>query len=200
MSVAVAIDRDLFGAPSVDGGVDKGVMPAIYLDERTPPPRPTPDDWIVDHEGGPALATGWTLTGDADFDGQPVPLDDGEIVRFERLIDYGSAMLEAIQQCEDGEGTHEIIPTRDMPPGASNVMIAGEPDSLSDGVQEIISNIGWNPSDYPVELHYYDWRDEPPLRFDAVARKFVPATDAEIKAKRSKDRDAFAAAVTGATT
>ncbi|PPQ34747.1 hypothetical protein SAMN06265338_1403 [Rhodoblastus acidophilus] len=146
------------------GATDAGVVPEIFLDEVTPPPRPTPDDWIIRKAAGAMIDNDPHLCGD-DETSEDLGLQHGKVITFSRLYTYPNATLTIPQS-----GDWRCDPP--APEGAAYVMIEDEPETFSDSVGELVANyIDLTPGD-AYTLIFYSWVDEI-WSFDAVAGKFT---------------------------
>jgi hypothetical protein len=138
-------------------------LPSAYQDEWIPPPRETPDAWIVQHDGKPALAP---CDDTAD---QPVhqSLAETDIVEFDCMTDYGDADLTLRES-----GTWSV--TRDKPDGAEHVtaMNGWQSETLASSVEEcarMLRDAGADPADYRIT--YYTWSG--PILFQFADGKFI---------------------------
>jgi len=146
-------------------GTDDGVVPEIYLDETTPPPRATPDDWIV-RKGDAFMIDNGPGFYDEDEESEALRLNHGERVAFSRLYTYPDATLTFLEN-----GKYRCA----APEGAEHVMVACEPQTMMDSVDQLAAYLredgDGNPGD-EYELKFYTWTDENWF-FDAEAGKFT---------------------------
>ncbi|MCW2315279.1 hypothetical protein SAMN06265338_1243 [Rhodoblastus acidophilus] len=147
------------------GGTDAGVVPEVYVDEITPPPRPTPDDWIVRKDGGAMIDNDPNLDGD-DETSEDLGLKHGLAVTFFRLYTYPDATLTFPR-----EGDWRCDPP--APEGADYVMVEDEPETMSGSVSELVANADINAAPgNAYTLNFYSWVDEI-WSYDAEAGKFT---------------------------
>jgi hypothetical protein len=140
-------------------------IPTEMIDEVNPPLRSSPDDWITSlDDGAPAL--------DNESDDErmpPMKLQDGQVVGFTSVTNYGAAQL-VIRSPTDWTANPP------MPAAARQVcaMLGWQLESLAgsvDGcVQNIMADEQGEPGEY--ELSYFTWSDDIPHRFDARTRHF----------------------------
>ena len=129
--------------------MNEGYIPSNLADEISPPPRETPDAWIVEKDGlFFILALG---DGEEDDDDALEPLLTGAAVKFMRLETFPDARLML-----EEDGTFTVDPP--APEGAEQVMIWGETDSMDDSVQNLVENFMPDPGEH--ELQFYTWHDE----------------------------------------
>ncbi len=143
-------------------GTDKGVVPTVFVDEVTPPPRPHPDAWVdFGPDGGFCLRTD-------DPDDGVHRLAHAEIVPFMRLYAWPHATLTFREN-----GGYTVEPP--APAGAEQVMIVGEPDTMAGDVGELVDFLRDNDDALPGDSHllsFYTWTDES-WRFDAETGKLT---------------------------
>jgi hypothetical protein len=139
--------------------VTKDYVPTCFADEVTPPPRATPDDWLV-HRDGKYFLTSGAAYEDEESD---VAVAHGEAVPFSRLEEFPDATLTVAKG-----GAWTCDPP--APEGAQHVMIDDDPDSMDDSVENLVANFVPDPGCYV--LNFYTWHDEV-WSFDAEAGKFV---------------------------
>jgi len=145
-------------------------FPKDYCDEVMPDDRESANAWLIKTASG-------TICIDAPtpWDGEPIPLSDGEIVKFSTRTDYGRAKLTF---ASDGSWTVD----HPMPKDAQQVcaMLGWQSETLSksvEGVVDLLREIG--EADGEFVLAYYTFADAPDQRFDAATQSFV-----EVKAFR----------------
>lgn len=135
-------------------------VPTLYADETTPPPRNSPNDWLI------AKADGFFLDKNdldyADLDEEPHELEHGAAIDFMRLETFPNSTLTINE-----DKTWTIDPPA---PAAEAVAIWGEPESMSDSVEALIENSDLDADEY--ELIFYTWHDEV-WTLDAPTGKFV---------------------------
>ncbi|MCW2276340.1 hypothetical protein GJ654_18615 [Rhodoblastus acidophilus] len=133
------------------------------MDETTPPPRATPDDWIV-RKGDAFMIDFVPVFCDDDEASEALALKNGERVPFGRLYTYPTATLTFGEN-----GKWQCEPP--APNGAEQVMVEDDPETMSDSVAELVENADLD-SDFSYTLHFYTWTDEL-WTFDAEAGKFT---------------------------
>ena len=126
-------------------------VPETYLDEVTPPPRDTAQDWI---EPGPF--GGWRLAGWEDVGVEPHDLSDGEMLPFHWTEHFGHAVFTV----EDGKWSV----SRQPPEGTTHICVGGDPDTLyyGDSIDGFAKQyLDGGTEDVETELDYYTWSDSP---------------------------------------
>jgi len=140
-----------------------GWVPFDYADEVTPPPRPSPSDWIEMKDGRPFLAPI-----DDNDGGSTQDLTENPNVSFCVLTNFGSATLTI-----DDDGSWHT--DRPMPHGAENVMLWADSDTSSPDMESLVESIfemgDAEPGSYTVT--FYTWSSGLPFvfhdgRFEAV--------------------------------
>lgn len=91
-----ATDVDLFGVPTYpESPLQPSAprwVPTVFVDEITPAPRASPDEWLT--RDGPRLWLSELNIGEPTDDEMSCEVDIGEIVDFTRLISWGRAVFE----------------------------------------------------------------------------------------------------------
>lgn len=166
------------GIKDASCGIVKGYVPACYLDAVTPIPRETPDAWLVSlKDGSPAICPAHLIELVADkyeADGESRPhlwaVEDGEVVSFSQLTEYGDTILEF-------EPGGEWTIGRDMPAGRDIMVCAdGDADTIAHSVEDLADLLAddHDPAHtYRYDISYYHWSGEIPFRFDATNKRFV---------------------------
>lgn len=139
-------------------------LPAQYQDEVIPPPRATPDDWIISLPGDMRALARNVMVGD-DGDGAPgVTLRDGDIVEFDWTVALGRATLTV---AADRTWTVDrALP--DCPGACSFAKLEYDRDSMSDNVADLVE---WCDCPGECELIYYAW-SENSARFEFRGGRF----------------------------
>ncbi|MBW4089929.1 MAG: hypothetical protein HIU82_02300 [Proteobacteria bacterium] len=141
-------------------------VPAGHVDETSPPPRPTPDDWIVRlaDDGAPALAG-------AEEDDEPTRLCDGETVLFAWNEQHGYAVLTFAE-----DGTWHV--DRPMPPhpegGRMYVAMGRDWETMTDALDNFVRDLrGHEAATGPHRLSYFAWSDvDVPFVFHEATKSF----------------------------
>lgn len=137
-----------------------GYVPELYCDETSPPPRDTPDAWIV------TLASGEpALDGD---DEQISALLDGDVVEFLAVTDHGRATLRI-----DAAGDWQVDPL--MPAEATSVcaLYGYQADTLSPDINGGVDALKEMGGSGEFTLSYYSWSEPMKHRFDASKLSFI---------------------------
>ncbi|MBR0649539.1 hypothetical protein GXW78_07700 [Roseomonas terrae] len=155
---------------------EKTWVPADWVDEITPPPRATPDAWIVLAADGAPMLAGChdgplgdrTPEGGEDTTsfGNPRLLRDGDVVVFMFTRNWGTAVLTVNQ-----DGTWSV--DREMPPEATSVWIPGDHETVDGDVAALVENCSLQHEIGDHEIEYFEWSDGDPFVFDAANRRFV---------------------------
>jgi len=146
-------------------------IPSELIDERQPPLRDTPSDWIVTGEDGePALSDG--------DDGIAKPLSDNDVVNFCSCTIFGTGVLEL--KSPDQWTVDHGMPREASKVCATNIFdIDTGANSLNEFVEGIIEQRTERgeeeliPDEY--EVSYYTYSDDMPHRFDRAKRSFALA-------------------------
>lgn len=149
-------------------GAFKGWVPEAYLDEVCPPPRATPDDWMV-------VGTDVRLAGFDEHDAATVVIVEGQTVVFHGLTDFDDVR---VTWRSWGDYTiHDAIA-----PGASCFCLGGDPDMFGATIGELIEVYeDCDPvPDVTFGVRSYDWCDGTPF----VLRGGTFVTPAAAKAGR----------------
>ncbi len=157
-------DDDRPGTGTPDAPAEEW-WPEAYCDEVMPPPRVSPDAWVVQ------LADGYALAAPEARAWEPERLTDGETVLFTQRIDHGGATLDLF-----ADGTWQV--SRPMPAAAESVY-AVQAESLAETVEgcvrEILDIAGAAAAAGTYDLAYYTFTEAAPYRFDAATGTFSPA-------------------------
>lgn len=120
-------------------------LPADYQDEMIPELRDSPDDWIA--PGCAALAA-------ADEDCDPLPLTDGEIIKFDWCVGLGRGVITVI---DSDTWTCDVdIPS--APDGSHLCIRVIGDDRIADGPADLAQQMiidGDGPGSY--EVTFYAW-------------------------------------------
>lgn len=143
--------------------ISSGFVPEEYMDEVTPPPRPSPDAWLLKTADG-----AWHLAAEddeAEGDVAGPPLADGDVVTFGRNRVWPRFTLTVT---EDGHRTSEPVD-----PGCTLFCVPGDPDTLSLDLSELAAILR-DDAETESLVDGYDWSDPIPFLFkvgsDGAAR------------------------------
>jgi hypothetical protein len=133
-------------------------LPAAYQDEVIPPPRATPNDWIVrlPGDGLPALAP-------IEEGMEPKAIAEGQIVQFDWMVD-----MDRIELTIDG-AVHRV--DDDPPPAPEGgylcFVVVGDPDTLSLSIFDLVQLLReYGADDGTYDVHCYAWStNSVPFRF-----------------------------------
>jgi hypothetical protein len=141
-------------------------LPYDLMDEMTPAPRNSPDDWVGSLDDGAAAII-------AGVDGARTAekiclLRDGDNVKFCSMTPHGSAILTLRTE-------RQWSVDSPMPAAAEQVCAINgwQIESLATSVEECaeaLFDYDAEPGDYT--LSYYTWSDGIPFIFDAASRTF----------------------------
>lgn len=139
--------------------------PEALVDEIMPEGRKSPDDWIVDHNGAPALSMGE----EEDNDGPPQPLQAGQIIQFSAMVELDMCVLRL-----DAQGGYTV--ERPMHPEATDCCIlhGWQFETMAESVDGCVQGLrdgAAEPGDYVIS--YYTWKHQQAYQFDAAKRCFV---------------------------
>ena len=144
---------------------EKQWVPAIYLDEITPPPRTTATAWAVAlPEGDFALAPADDEIDEEDRD-PPTALKDGDIVQFSWFVDLGRAgfLIKSLDKTLPPSERWAVDREPPTPPEGGHlfVMETGDSETMMDGLAEFaeayIDN-GYGLSEgEETTIAYYSW-------------------------------------------
>jgi hypothetical protein len=171
---------EITGGAGLDPAQDeprKFWLPTDWQDESIPPPRETPDAWIVQAaDGAPMLAgvyegplgesTDPARHEDAPW-GSPRVLTDGETVHFNFTRAWGTATLTV-----RADGTWSV--DREMPGEANCVRLEWVTESVSQTVADLVKYSDLHADQGDQVIEYYEWSDDIPFVFDATTRRFLP--------------------------
>lgn len=136
---------------------DRKWMPSEYADEVVPPPRPTPDAWIITlSDGAHALAGGEPYGEDA---GPGRALKEGDVVNFDWTENFGNREL-TFHKSDDGwkwtlDGDEPLAP----PDGYMNVAEVGDWETAMpslDEFAETYSDSGVEDGE-TITVTFYAW-------------------------------------------
>lgn len=136
-----------------------------YVDEVCAQPRNTLKDWLVRLDDRRDAIDGEELFGD----GEPIPIEHGQVVKFYSFTDYGSAVLTLL---EGGSWTID----RSMPKGATQCAVMnGWQEATTDGdiegMAQSLAGAGADPGIYPVS--FCTWDGPFAFEFDGEAKTFT---------------------------
>lgn len=148
---------------AVDQPVTKWA-PEYYVDEVCAQPRPTPAAWLVKLADGADALAGEKLF----WDGEPIPIQHGEVIQFYSYTDYGSAALTL-----DQDGNWKI--DRTMPDGCTQCCVMNgwqeqTVDADIEGMARLLARAGAEPGIYPVSFSCWDGPFA--FEFDGNAKTF----------------------------
>ncbi|WP_337996190.1 hypothetical protein [Oleispirillum naphthae] len=140
-------------------------VPTDYIDEVTPPGRATPDDWIVEGAG----------LGGFDETDPPMPLNEGEIVLFDWVVDLGRATV-LIEE----DGTYDCtVPIPVPPPGGTfHVFIPFDPDTMALDMDTFVAATFAADGPGGYDVSFYSWSAES-LPFEFRDGRFIQVGSGE---------------------
>lgn len=141
----------------------EGYVPEEFCDETTPPPRETPDAWIVEIGGDFYLDA--SDDPNLDEETERFALVNGQPYRFERLEEFGEATLTI-----GDDGSYSV--DRDMPPGADQLYVPCDPETLSGSIAELVKNCGGDLGPGEHVVSYFTYHEEV-WSFDAASKSFL---------------------------
>jgi hypothetical protein len=146
-------------------------LPAQYMDECIPTPRPTPDAWII-HRGNHFYLDKPEFIEDARW-----TLAHGTQVKFNWTAVLGTCTVTMVRNSDDDivpECSHAIpMP----PPGTYLTMwLRGDADTMSDELETLTE--GWREGDCE-EVEYYVWSEDITFTFDSETGRFLEGAKLE---------------------
>lgn len=149
---------DLFPRPDIHRTEGPRLwVPSIYVDEISPPGRPSPQDWLARlDDGAPCLAPAEIEPEDPGAGRTPVAL--GEIVKFQWTQDFG---LIEVTVSKDGTFTAHQQPHAE----ATHFCLYGDSDTTGYGLAEFARCLAQNGLEGEEErfvVHCYTWSDDVP--------------------------------------
>lgn len=131
--------------------MSKKWLPADYQDEMIPDLRDSPDDWIA--PGCAALAA-------ADEECDPMPLTEGEVVKFDWCVSLGRNRITVTDS--DTWTCDADIPS---PPEGGDlcIRVIGDDrivDSADDLARQVIID-GDGPGSYEISIYAWSWKSVP---------------------------------------